>query len=480
MRKALEEQDKAEGGEKYLLCVLTTYAVSDPPELEAALRRAAEVADADVRQDALEYLAFLCDADTLADVALGTYDLALARAAAALSQRDPREYGPFFARLEATPPPYRQYLIDVHLQRPARALAHLVACGAEHRAEVLPFVARHTLYREALRLLTDAPADADAVRRAFAEAEAARGRHAQAALLFGACGDHARAAAEYTAALCWREAVAAVRRDTAASPAEQETRYRALAERLQAAARWEPAAAVLDECCAAPADALAALCAGRLWPAAWALVCRDPAAPLRPALVRALAAATDETLADIADMTARAADLTRALDPLLAAAAASATLPTPGAAALECSETASTCATSVWTEDAAGRPVKRRGRRRTKPSPRLAAVLAMADLCPGEALLEHVRGALHTLVTVDDWARARTLEQALATFIADCVQPLRTRVRELIAAMDRDLLQQRLHPDTLEAPTEAFLRQYNVAKSVVLSWSPGDWATELF
>ena len=486
LRKALEEESG--GTDKYLLCVLTTYAVSDPPELEAALRAAQGVADARARQDALEYLAFLCDADTLADVALGTYDLALARAAAALSQRDPREYGPFLARLAATPVPYRCYLIDVHLQRPARALAHLVAAGPAHRAEVLPLVARHALHRDALRLLAAAgdAATLAAVRRAVADAEAARGRAEQAGLLYAAGGDHARAAAAFTDALCWREAVAAVRRDTGATPAAQQAAYRALAERLEAAARWADAAAVLDACCAAPADALAALCAGRLWLDAWALVCRGQATSpeLHDAFVRALVAAVDETVADIADLGARAAELVHTLDTLLATAAARAALHPEGstnsAALLEGSETASTCATSVWTEDAAGKPVKRRRARRARPSPRLAAVLAAADLCPSAALLAHVGAALRALVAVDDWERARTLQEALAAHVAQHVEPLRARVRELAAAMDRELDQQRLHPDTLAAPDAALVRQYTVAKNVVLSWTPGDWATDFF
>ena len=110
----------------------------------------------------------------------------------------------------------------------------------------------------------------------------------------------------------------------------------------------------------------------------------------------------------------------------------------------------------------------------------LAAVLAAADLCPTAATQAHIGAALRCLVRVGEWVRVRRLQGALAVFVAHRLVPLRVRVCQLITLMDRELLVQQLHADTLAAPDEAFVRQFHAARSVVVAWQQqGDWCTDL-
>ena len=106
VRKELESRDM----EKYINSILTAYVVKRPPDLEAGLRvllqirgtvaipifrnlvliiycRSERVPSA--VEDAVKYIIFLVDADTLFDVALGMYDFSLVLLVAQHAQKVP-------------------------------------------------------------------------------------------------------------------------------------------------------------------------------------------------------------------------------------------------------------------------------------------------------------------------------------------------------------------------------------------------------
>ena len=72
--------------DKYLLATLTSFAVATPPDIEGALAEVAKL-DKEKLEEALDYLAFLCDINALYDVALGTYDIPLVRTVAKKTQK---------------------------------------------------------------------------------------------------------------------------------------------------------------------------------------------------------------------------------------------------------------------------------------------------------------------------------------------------------------------------------------------------------
>lgn len=71
---------------KYLLATLTSFAVMTPPDIEGALAEISKL-ERERLEEALDYLAFLCDINALYDVALGTYDIPLVRIVAKKTQK---------------------------------------------------------------------------------------------------------------------------------------------------------------------------------------------------------------------------------------------------------------------------------------------------------------------------------------------------------------------------------------------------------
>ena len=99
-------------------------------------------------EDAVRYIIFLVDADTLFDVALGMYDFSLVLLVAQHAQKvglydalsfmrysmlilhqDPREYLPFLRELRASEKYYQRFRIDDHLKRYKSALQNLHLAG---------------------------------------------------------------------------------------------------------------------------------------------------------------------------------------------------------------------------------------------------------------------------------------------------------------------------------------------------------------
>jgi elongator complex protein 1 len=97
-------------------------------------------------EDAVKYIIFLVDADTLFDVALGMYDFSLVLLIAQHAQKvpyfhtdkwygmltsfqDPREYLPFLRELRALEKYYQRFRIDDHLKRYESALRNLTLAG---------------------------------------------------------------------------------------------------------------------------------------------------------------------------------------------------------------------------------------------------------------------------------------------------------------------------------------------------------------
>ncbi|KAL9647016.1 hypothetical protein ABK040_013870 [Willaertia magna] len=151
VREALNGVDKS----KFISSILTTYAKHDPPQLDEALSLIREIRNAGQKAEseaALSYLVFLVDVNTLYNIALGMYDFDLVLMVAQKSQKDPKEYLPFIANLKKLEQYYRQYKIDMYLERYEKALENISKAGDEHFDEAIKLIRDKGLFKLGLQL----------------------------------------------------------------------------------------------------------------------------------------------------------------------------------------------------------------------------------------------------------------------------------------------------------------------------------------
>ncbi|KAF8340348.1 IKI3 family-domain-containing protein [Cantharellus anzutake] len=191
----------------YINSVLTAYVVKTPPELESALGSLARLKaqNPEVLEEAVKYLIFLVDANTLFDTALGMYDFPLTLLVAQHSQRDPREYIPFLRELRGLPSAYQRFRIDDHLKRHAKALIGLCGAGLEKFEEALSYIERHKLFDDALRVWSGHP---DHI-RIYGDHQFERREFSPAALSFTLAGHWKKAMVAHERAHDWKEALCA-------------------------------------------------------------------------------------------------------------------------------------------------------------------------------------------------------------------------------------------------------------------------------
>ncbi|KZV69787.1 IkappaB kinase complex, IKAP component [Peniophora sp. CONT] len=244
---------------RYINAVLTAHVVKRPPDMEGALGVLLALRESEpaLVEDAVKYVIFLVDANTLFDVALGMYDFALVLMIAQYAQKDPREYLPFLRELRALPPSYQRFKIDDHLRRPSSALRNLRQAGPEHFSEALKYTADHGLYKLALELWRDDERYSE-VLSLWGDDLFERREFGQAAVVFVEAGATAKARASYERALLWRELFALGGLD------EEETIETAhrIADDLQAKKRALEAGTVLLDYARDVRAAVSALAAG--------------------------------------------------------------------------------------------------------------------------------------------------------------------------------------------------------------------------
>ncbi|KAL2642617.1 hypothetical protein R1flu_010204 [Riccia fluitans] len=170
IRSALEKEVPDSSARE--MCILTTHAKSDPPELEAALERVKALREAEIRgirggdisclsaklsaEAAVKHLIWLTDADSVFNVALGLYDLHLAAIVASHAQRDPKEFLPLLEELGSLPSPHMRYTIDCRLGRYESAMRNCVQMGEDHFENCVKLMrANPTLFPTGLQLYKD-------------------------------------------------------------------------------------------------------------------------------------------------------------------------------------------------------------------------------------------------------------------------------------------------------------------------------------
>ncbi|GFR43049.1 hypothetical protein Agub_g4055, partial [Astrephomene gubernaculifera] len=239
---------------RYLEVEVTSYARSDPPQLEAAMRCIREAKERELQpgssstpaasstaaaavaavaavsaasqqpsssssavvtshgnhhspaDKALKHLLLYVDADELYGTALGMYDLPLAYMVVVnAAQKDPGEYLGELARFgRMTPPALQRHAIDMSLRRYPAALSNLVQAGPEYFQQALQLARERGLLRQLLQLYDSDSEHRPAVLDAYGDQLEGSKRYDDAAVTFMAAGQLEKAMRAYRTAGRWR------------------------------------------------------------------------------------------------------------------------------------------------------------------------------------------------------------------------------------------------------------------------------------
>ncbi|KAA1476949.1 Elongator complex protein 1 [Dentipellis sp. KUC8613] len=241
IREELEKRDLI----KYVNSILTAYVVKKPADHEAALRVLLRIRDSEPAtvEEAVKYIIFLVDAETLFDVALGMYDFSLVLMIAQHAQKDPREYLPFLRELRALEKFYQRYRIDDHLRRYESALINLKLAGPEHFDEAVSYIEKHQLYSSALSIWREAN-EYTTVLSLYGEWLYERRNFKQSAIVFVEAQKPFKALIAYEKGLQWRELFDLAVRENTSQDDLADMGYR-VAEDLTSKKKYSDASRVL-------------------------------------------------------------------------------------------------------------------------------------------------------------------------------------------------------------------------------------------
>jgi elongator complex protein 1 len=192
--------------------VLTTFAKQNPPLLTDALQLILELKKTDTTQaeDALKYLIFLVDVETLYNASLGMYDFALTLMVAQQSQKDPREYLPFLKELSSLSESERRYRVDDSLGIHEKALLHLRDHIQQTKGDmkvISGYIQKHKLYNVALALYPLPSKEYVHIANLCGEYLVDQREYKQAGCIFEQVDNLERALDAYTLGLEWRSAM---------------------------------------------------------------------------------------------------------------------------------------------------------------------------------------------------------------------------------------------------------------------------------
>lgn len=211
---SVREVIEAKNDNRLFLTYIATYAKKTEPELEEALILLKGMKDSDPKgnqlliDSALNFLLYLVDVNELIDVALGTYDLEITVMVAQKSQKDPKEFLPFYNELKSLEENYRKYKIDMHLRRFKKALQHISKCE-EHFDECLFLIRDQRLYIDSLYLFPPSSIRCKIVWKEYGNYLIDKRYYDEAGLVYSRCEDYEKALMAYKESLNWQSMLCA-------------------------------------------------------------------------------------------------------------------------------------------------------------------------------------------------------------------------------------------------------------------------------
>ncbi|KAL0073450.1 IKI3 family-domain-containing protein [Phycomyces blakesleeanus] len=254
------------GRKRYIQSILSTYVRSSPPDLESALNLLAEIKEADMSEaeDALKYTIFLCNADSLYDVALGMYNFSLVLMVAQQAQKDPREYLPFLQELQSLEKYYQRFRIDDHLKRHDKALRDLSLAGDELFDELVEYMKKHSLYLTALNVYANKPKQKRVILEVYGEYLTHKNAYDEAGIVFTLANNLEKALQAYRMAGSWRESFSLAKQMSYTDEHIHALAYD-LIEYMKEKRRYQEAATIANDYAKDIEEAVDCLLKGSLW-----------------------------------------------------------------------------------------------------------------------------------------------------------------------------------------------------------------------
>jgi elongator complex protein 1 len=263
--------------------IITANLCKSPPALEDGLQVVASLiaSDESMADKAVEHICFLADVNKLYDTALGLYNLDLALLVAQQSQKDPREYLPFLQKLQEMPPLRRQFTIDDHLGRHAKALTHLYQLFAPPapQDEVNNYIFKHSLYQNALTLYRYNPTRLSETTHLYADYLEKTSKYHAAAMAYESLGLYGSASSCYikSSSSYWRSALFCFQLQTPPpSTAALEELATTFADSLYEAKDYFSSATIHATYLSSPATAAKIFCKGHHFASAFELATAPP------------------------------------------------------------------------------------------------------------------------------------------------------------------------------------------------------------
>ncbi|GFT12842.1 elongator complex protein 1 [Trichonephila clavipes] len=255
---------------RYYHTLLASFVKKEPSELDLALIRLKTLKDSsdskNVRESvdkALNFLLYLVDVHELRNTALGTYDLEIAIMVEQKSQRDPKEFLPFYNMLQQLEENYRKFKIDMHLNRYKKALQHISKCENAF-PECLQLIKNQRLYTDALYLFPSSSSQYKVIWSEYGSYLMTKRYFDEAGIIFTRCNMPEKALMAYKESLNWQMILC-----SAAKLNYAENKIACLchelSEKLKSCQRYLDAAHLLEHYVKDPEEAIVTLIGGCEW-----------------------------------------------------------------------------------------------------------------------------------------------------------------------------------------------------------------------
>ncbi|GFT28989.1 elongator complex protein 1 [Nephila pilipes] len=255
---------------RYYHTLLATFVKREPSELDQALIRLKTLKDSsdsknirDSVDQALNFLLYLVDVHELRNTALGTYDLEIAIMVEQKSQRDPKEFLPFYNMLQQLEENYRKFKIDMHLNRYKKALQHISKCE-DAFSECLQLIKDQRLYTDALYLFPSSSSQYKAIWSEYGDYLMTKRYFDESGIIFTRCEMHEKALIAYKESLNWQMILCSA---TKLNYAENKLAClcHEVSEKLKSSQRYLDAAHLLEHYVKDPEEAIVTLIEGCEW-----------------------------------------------------------------------------------------------------------------------------------------------------------------------------------------------------------------------
>ena len=142
-----------------------------------------------------------------------------------------------------------------------------------------------------------------------------------------------------------------------------------------------------------------------------------------------------------------------------------------------------TSGTTAWTTDSTGKKIKKKKPRHSKPSPKLVALTAFADILPRKDFQEELGAALRVLVglgTKECVLCARETHKS-AKKLMDKIPSVLQVAKKLCVELDKEMACTNVRKmNKQQDPDDSHMAQFATSRTTILGWTEQDWTLDFF